>query len=184
MLQPSCAWTEWQDLQDGSEWLAPPFAHQLYMHSVQPQDPCTLTHCLQAAEVSYGRAMPQWPAEVCCAVVCCAVPCRWVFLGEGLPSITFALLLPCLLPGGPGKMRSSRWLSHAELQLLRADVSLAGWRQQLLQKARLLWSFLCVDPSTWRSRLLLCFISTQRSAELSAMHLAAKKGLLGRVACR
>lgn len=54
---------------------------------------------------------------------------QWVFLGEGLPCIAFALLLPCLLPGSPGKMRSSRWLSHAELQLLRADRELPDRKQ-------------------------------------------------------
>jgi hypothetical protein len=84
------------------------------------------TRCLPAAEVPCGAAIAS-----CCGVLWCAVLRRWVFLGEGLPSIAFALMLPCLLPGSPGKMRSSRWLSHAELQLLRADVSLAGSLQQL-----------------------------------------------------
>lgn len=48
---------------------------------------------------------------------------RWVFLGEGLPSIALALVLPCLLPGGPARLKPGRLLSQEELQLLRADVS-------------------------------------------------------------
>jgi hypothetical protein len=73
------------------------------------------------------RAVPRC-AVLSRAVPCCAVLCRWVFLGEGLPSITFALLLPCLLPGGPSRMGSSSLLNHKELQMLRTDVSEAPSR--------------------------------------------------------
>lgn len=143
-------------------------AHWLYMYNVQPTYPCAHTVCKQLRCVTDGQCRN---CLLCCAALCCAVPCRWVFLGEGLPSITFALMLPCLLPAGPGKMRSSRWLSHAELQLLRADVSLAGSQRQLqLLGCRFL---VCFVPSTSQRRPVAMFISMQHSA-LSAMRLAAK----------
>ena len=49
--------------------------------------------------------------------------CRWVFLGEGIPSICLALVLPWLLPTGPARMKPGKLLNQQELLLLSADVS-------------------------------------------------------------
>lgn len=153
-------------------------AHQLYMYSVQPQDPCAHTACKQLRCSAYAQCRN---CLLRCAALRCAVPCRWVFLGEGLPSITFALMLPCLLPGGPGKMRSSRWLSHAELQLLRADVSLTGWRQQLLQ---LLGCRFLVCVCLIHSAQPPVAVFHQHAALCTVSHAVGGQGLLGRVTCR
>jgi hypothetical protein len=67
-------------------------------------------------------------AAVATTNLCCPHPggCRWVFLGEGIPSVALALALPWLLPAGPGSSsRAARhMLSPADMQLLAGDVSL------------------------------------------------------------
>lgn len=58
-----------------------------------------------------------------CAHACDPCLSRWVFIGEGIPSIALAVMLPYLLPASPTDLQKGSCLDAEELALLSADVS-------------------------------------------------------------
>lgn len=176
MLQPSCAWTEWLDVQDGSEWLSA--SCSLAVHVQCAAHIPLRTHCLQAAEVCYRRAMPQLPAVLRCVVLCCAVQ-------VGLPGRGAAFYHLCPDAALPAACWPWEDAQQQVAQPRRAAAAAGGCEFGRLATtaatARL--PLPCLFCAIHVAAAACCYVH-QHAALCSVSHAFGCKSFLGRVGCR